>query len=243
MSGPPPRPARSSAWSLNFRAFEAKGNTMKRISRLLLLIGALTAAVTGSAGANEVSDWNQIMFQAALATNPLVITRVSAVVQASVFDAVNGIARRYTPIHVAPAAPRASRRAAAVQAAYVTLLLLSGAAGHARRKRAASLAAIHSGEKAKEKGIAWGQTVADAMLAWRSTDGMIPPPPPFLGGTRPRGSGARRCPRSLRAPRRSGRRWFPGRSNRRASSGLPARPRSAARGTRRISARRSSWAA
>ena len=39
---------------------------MKRISRLLLLVGALTTVVTGAAGANEVTDWNQIMFQAAL---------------------------------------------------------------------------------------------------------------------------------------------------------------------------------
>jgi len=163
---------------------------MKRISRLLLLVGALTTAVTGAAGANEVTDWNQIMFQAALvppATNPLVMTRVSAIVESSVFDAVNGIARKYAPIHVAPAAPKgASRRAAAVQAAYVTLSFFYPAQqAMLDEKRTASLAAIHSGDKAKEKGIAWGQTVADAILAWRSTDGIAPPPPPFTGGTNP----------------------------------------------------------
>lgn len=163
---------------------------MKRISRLFLLAAALTAAVTGAAGANEVTDWNQIMFQAALgppATNPLVITRISAIVEASVFDAVNGIARKYSPIHVAPAAPRgASGRAAAVQAAYATLSFFYPAQqAMLDEKRAASLAAIHTSHKAKEKGIAWGQTVADAMLAWRSTDGFTPPPPPFLGGSNP----------------------------------------------------------
>lgn len=164
---------------------------MKRISRFLFLIAALTAAVTGAAGANEVTDWNQIMFQAALAaappTNPLVSTRISAIVEASVFDAVNGIARRYDPIHVAPAAPKgASRRAAAVQAAYATLSFFYPAQqAMLDDRRTASLAAIHTGHKAKEKGIAWGQTVADAMLAWRSTDGLTPPPPPFLGGTNP----------------------------------------------------------
>src|SRR4029077_13443172 len=32
-------------------------------------------------------------------------------------------------------------------------------------------------------GIAWGTTVANGILAWRSTDGFTPAPPPFLGGT------------------------------------------------------------
>jgi len=161
---------------------------MKRISRLLLLMGALTA-FSGAAGANVVADWNQILFEAALAggTNPLVITRVSATVQASVFDAVNGIARRYSPIHVAPAAPKgASRRAAAVQAAYATLsFFYPEQQAMLDEKRSASLAAIHTSQRAKERGVAWGQTVADAMLAWRSTDGFTPFPPPFLGGTDP----------------------------------------------------------
>jgi hypothetical protein len=58
-------------------------------------------------------------------TSPLVTTRALAIVQASVFDAVNGIERRDTPIHVQPnAPPRASRRAAAIQAAYATLVAL-----------------------------------------------------------------------------------------------------------------------
>jgi hypothetical protein len=52
-------------------------------------------------------------------------TRVAAIVQAAVFDAVNGIDQRYTAIYVPPAAaPGASKRAAAVQAAYATLVNL-----------------------------------------------------------------------------------------------------------------------
>lgn len=59
------------------------------------------------------------MFQTLLPsdTTPLVTTRVVAIVHASVFDAVNGIERRYTPIHVTqkgphgvPGEPRPSRR-------------------------------------------------------------------------------------------------------------------------------------
>jgi hypothetical protein len=49
------------------------------------------------------------MFQAARTavppTSPGNITRVAAIVQASVFDAVNGIERRYTHIRVQPNAP------------------------------------------------------------------------------------------------------------------------------------------
>jgi len=48
-----------------------------------------------------------------------------AIVQASVFDAVNGIERRYAFYHVAPAAPRgASPAAAAAGAAYTALVAL-----------------------------------------------------------------------------------------------------------------------
>ena len=66
--------------------------TMRSISRFLLLAAALAVAVTGAAWANEVTDWNQIMFQAALAasppTSPLTMTRVSAIGESSVFAAV-----------------------------------------------------------------------------------------------------------------------------------------------------------
>ena len=49
--------------------------------------------------------------------------RAGAIVQSSVFDALNGIERRYTPIHVQPAAPPgASRQAAVVGAAYEALV-------------------------------------------------------------------------------------------------------------------------
>src|ERR1700739_4081143 len=47
----------------------------------------------------------------------------------------------------------------------------------------ASLAALASTEKAQSiaAGVAWGQTVADAIWTWRLTDGFAPAPPPFLG--------------------------------------------------------------
>ena len=98
---------------------------MRKIATPWSLLLALAGISAGTAHADEVTDWNVVMFQAAhvAGTNPLVTTRVAAIVQASVFDAVNGIERRYTPIHVEPnAPPGASVAAAAVAAAHEALV-------------------------------------------------------------------------------------------------------------------------
>ena len=150
---------------------------------------------SGVATADEVSDWNRIMLDALLvppAVAAPLAPRPAAIVQAAVFDAVNGIERRYTPIHVIPAAPPgASPRAAAVQAAYASLLrLFSSQKATLDQKRTISLIGISSGTAAEhsesiERGIEWGQTVADEIWAWRSSDGFANAQPPFLGGLAP----------------------------------------------------------
>ncbi len=160
------------------------------------LATALVLALAGAGRADEVTDWHQMLSRSGImanpATSPLVSTRVGAIFSAAVFDAVND--GRYAPVHVPPGAPAgASRRAAAVQAAYASLLLLYPTAQYPSiktaldGKRAASLAAIaadpHESASSVASGIAWGQSVAEAIVAWRSTDGFTPPPPPFLGGT------------------------------------------------------------
>jgi membrane-associated phospholipid phosphatase len=163
---------------------------MRRLGTLGSTLFAF-AAVAGTARADEVVDWNQVMLRAALvgASNPLVATRVAAIVQASVFDAVNGIDRRYTPIHVAPGAPAgASRRSAAVQAAYAALVQLypnQKTTFDARRTEALAVISGNAHETAGSiaDGIAWGQTVADGIVAWRSSDGFSAVLPPFTGGT------------------------------------------------------------
>ena len=172
---------------------------MQRRIRLFTFI--LAVAFVGISAttmrADEVTDWNQILFQAFIIDNtPQVnFTRSAAIVQASVFDAVNGIERRYTPIHVIPDAPHgASARAAAVQAAYASLVkIYPGQQSMFDAARAVSLAAIlatngswyeeQRRQRAVDLGVQWGQQVADAIWAWRSTDGFTPPPPPILGGT------------------------------------------------------------
>jgi hypothetical protein len=70
------------------------------LSLAIAVVFAILCIAT--ARADEVTDWNQIMFQTALVakTSPLDMSRNAAIVQSAVFDAVNGISRRYTPIHV-----------------------------------------------------------------------------------------------------------------------------------------------
>jgi hypothetical protein len=143
--------------------------------------------------ADEVTDWNHIALEATLtspATPAPVSTRSTAIVQAAVFDAVNGIDPQYTPIHVRRPGPRnASKRAATVQAAYAILIRLYPAQSDMLdQQRSASLIGISRGWGAErsesiQKGIEWGQTVADAIWAWRSNDGFAQTLPPFTGGT------------------------------------------------------------
>ena len=167
------------------------GSNLKRKSALGAAAALLAFALCGSARADVVTDWNQNAQQALLTANtsPIASSRALAIVHVSVFDAVNGIERRYTPIHVDfDAPPGASRRAAAVQAAYATLVkLFPSQKATLDAERDASLASIASGEAAEDsqsiaRGLEWGQQVADDILLWRSTDGFAPAPPPFLGG-------------------------------------------------------------
>lgn len=161
--------------------------------RIIVALGLGTAwlAPGTTARGDEVTDWNGYMLHAALVahTSPMVTSRVGAMVQAAVFDAVNGIERRYTPVHVTPNAPRgASTRAAVAQAAYTILVhLFPAQSADFDAELAASMAALTDGSdgdsQSVARGVAWGQTVADAIWAWRSTDGFTPPPPPFLGGS------------------------------------------------------------
>ena|SRR5213594_1940677 len=143
----------------------------KRLNKTVLLAAILALAamaVTPGVRADEVTDWNQNMLQAAFVakTSPLITTRVAAIVQAAVFDAVNGIERRYTPLHVTATAPRgASKRAAVVQAAYASLVKLYPAQRPTLDAQLTASLANLVGDpeedvgRSIERGISWGQTV------------------------------------------------------------------------------------
>ena len=162
--------------------------------RILIAAGFALAVLTMPAlvRADEVSDWNENTFTAIFTakTSPLISTRVTALVQSAVFDAVNGVYRRYSPVHVPADAPRgASARAAAIQAAYGVLVrLFPTQQSTLDAQLAASLAQLDDDQdgvlgQSAERGLAWGQYVADQIWAWRSTDGFTPAPPPYLGST------------------------------------------------------------
>jgi PAP2 superfamily len=155
----------------------------------LLLSGMAASPPPAAAAAPDpVLEWIGVMNNTVLTagTAPNVTGRVVALVSASVFDAVNGIDPRFRPLHVRPdATHHASQRAAAIQAAYVILMNLYGAqqGGTLTGQHDASLAALASTEKPESiaAGVAWGQRVADAIWAWRLTDGFAPTPAPFFG--------------------------------------------------------------
>jgi membrane-associated phospholipid phosphatase len=143
-------------------------------------------------GTNQVLEWNQILIDTLIQGNAVnaASPRLSAIVHTAIFDAYNGIERRYTPIYVHDAAPRgASRRAAVIAAAYTTLYaLFPTRQSDLDASYAASLAALSADEdddggRSRERGIAWGVQVANAVLAWRATDGFAVLYPAFRGGT------------------------------------------------------------
>jgi len=109
------------AFALGLFLFLRRRGAGAMIWSVFLLIVALLAAGSvpvSAAAPDTVLEWIGIMNTTVLAggTNPLVSTRVVALVSASVFDAVNGIEPRFQPLHVKPAAPHnASQRAAAIQ--------------------------------------------------------------------------------------------------------------------------------
>src|ERR1700732_4828454 len=159
-------------------------------STMLMLIVALLAAnplPVSAATPDPVLEWIGVMNTTVIAggSSPLVTSRVVALVSASVFDAVNGIDPRFRPLHVRPDAPHhASQRAAAIQAAYAMLVnVYPKQSATLTTQRNTSLAALALTENAPSiaAGVAWGQTVAQAVWAWRLTDGNAPPPPPFEG--------------------------------------------------------------
>jgi hypothetical protein len=151
-----------------------------------------------SAAQDAVTEWNLNAEKAVLADpnvsgNSVATARVYVLMHVAVFDAVNGIERRYTPYHVDVAAPRkASRRTAAIEAAYTTLVaLFPSQKSTLDGELASSLASLSADDDDPEDsqsidlGLAWGQLVANDILAWRSSDGFNKVLPPVTGGLAP----------------------------------------------------------
>jgi hypothetical protein len=160
----------------------------------LLLAAALApapaAADQSPPPAQVVIEWNQALLDALTAANtpPPPAMRAGAIVATSVFDAVNGLTRRYLPYYVSAHGPRdASAQAAAAGAAHealATLFPFQQARLDALLAATLDRLADHDGKsRAIERGRAWGASVADAILALRANDGFTRPLPPYVRST------------------------------------------------------------
>lgn len=169
---------------------------MKARSRIILsgsILAALFAAaalvVPATASADVVTDWSKTMIEAQAVDNTPAPAgaRIAAIVQASVFDAVNGVAPRYRSIHVPPRAPAgASKQAAAAGAAHEALLAFYPAQqALLDAQLAISVGLMDGSQQSITDGLAWGKSVADQIDAWRSTDGFNSVLPPYVAGTDP----------------------------------------------------------
>ena len=154
----------------------------------LLLWSASTSLLIGTlVRADVVTDWNNAALDAIRAgsTAPPIASRSLAILHVSIYDAVNGIARTHERYLVQSAvSASASREAAASAAAHEALVnLFPASVFNFDALHAAVLAGIGDGPQ-KTAGIAWGEFVANQILAARANDGynaIVPPP----GGSGP----------------------------------------------------------
>jgi hypothetical protein len=147
----------------------------------------LASGIGLSIRADVVTDWNNAALDAIRAGNtaPPIASRSLAILHASIYDAVNGIARTHEPYLVQSAVSgSASRQAAASAAAHEALVnLFPARISTFDALHAAILAGIPNGPQ-KTAGIVWGESVANQILAARANDGWnasVPPP----GGSGP----------------------------------------------------------
>ncbi len=151
-------------------------NTLFRATLFLACIPVinLVSSIGSPAKADAVTDWNNAALDAIRAGNtaPPIASRSLAILHASIYDAVNGIARTHEPYLVQSAvSASASREAAGSAAAHDALVNLFPAnASTFDALHAAILAAIPDSPQ-KTAGIVWGEFVANQILAARANDG------------------------------------------------------------------------
>lgn len=173
---------------------------LKRLLVLPLAVGALTvacsdgptsaapktidAARTTSTAVNPVIAWSRaalaIVRTPGVQSPTIHSTWEFAILHASIYDAVNSIARRHQPYKVQLKAPKdASEDAAAISAGHEALVnLYEDFRPTLDSIQQALLANIPDG-KAKREGVRIGRQVADSILALRANDGHDVTPPVF----------------------------------------------------------------
>jgi hypothetical protein len=169
--------------------FWTLGEAMKRI----VLAGAVIMLLAGTASPvradssppdlDPVATWNNLALDAVRTTraSDADAARSYAMVNAAIYDTVNGIAARHdhrdrafllTPPNGAPA--QGDQQAAAVTAAHAVLVrLYPDQAARFDERLAADLARLKGGGKVAA-GRAWGQVVGDHVVEVRAADGSRP---------------------------------------------------------------------
>ena len=144
-----------------------------RIGATVTFIGLTTVCVVSTVHADVVTEWNSAALNVIRAdrTPPPKASRALAILHAAIYDAVNGIARTNEPYFVQSAVPAsASKEAAAIAAAHEVLATLFPIYVPSFDELYVSALATISNSPHKRSGIAWGQSVATQILAWRATD-------------------------------------------------------------------------
>jgi len=148
----------------------------------ILTATLLMMALGTRAFADIVTDWNAAALDAirAARTSPPMASRVLAIVHVSIYDAVNGISRRHRPYFVRSTVPASAfpEAAAAAAARRVLVTFFPDRAAKFETLFATTLSTIRNGPQ-RASGVAWGEFVADQILAWRANDGadaVVPPP-------------------------------------------------------------------
>ena len=142
------------------------------------------------ASGNTALEWNQIFVDTLIATNTAnaASSRLGSIVAIAMYDAGNGINQTNTPIfYTTPGDPTANYRAAVISAAYTSLVALfptrKTQLDASLANSLAELGTQGGGGDALQAGLDYGQAVAQAVLAWRATDGFNASYPAFTGGT------------------------------------------------------------
>jgi len=166
-------------------------STMAKMLSTIALLCATLSLPAAAQSVNPVVQWNRnllVIIRTPGAQSPtLHPTRSFAIMHAAIYDAVTAIDGTHEPyaITVPGTSPDTSQDAAAAAAAHEVLVALYPAFQMPLdAELQASLAQVPDGA-GKTQGVSLGQTVADRILALRSTDGSNAEPPPFVFGTMP----------------------------------------------------------
>ncbi|MBS0422916.1 MAG: vanadium-dependent haloperoxidase [Proteobacteria bacterium] len=146
----------------------------QKMRKLIAAISFLLITAPVNAIADAVTEWNELAGDIVVNAKigPLPAERALAIVQASVYEAVNAITQRYTVKDTKlQAAPGASVDAAVAAANRVALTQLVPSQQSAIDHVYQAALAVIAGDESKVSGIAVGEKAAQAILVLRAGDG------------------------------------------------------------------------